>query len=215
MKTIAKKASVLDAESAQKVLDADLANILKKVKAGKPLSTRERRTVSAGLEEKEFAETVGELQGLLGLERNKYQKLKKLEGSPTDLNLEAWREFVSVAEMTTNNGRMITPKEVGQLKARLLSERTKREEIERKLKELRLEREEGGWIPYEEAEAAITRVLEPVNRLLDGIPKRYSMRVNPADSDHAEEMMREMVVELKEQIFTSRGKKISKRKGVK
>jgi hypothetical protein len=131
------------------------------------------------------------------------------------LSLEAWREFVSVAEMTTDNGRAITPQEVGQLKARLLSERTKREEIERKLKELKLEREEGGWIPYEEAESAITRVLEPVNRLLDGIPKRYSMRVNPADSDHAEEMLREMVGELKEQIFTSRGKKISKRKGVK
>ena len=215
MRKGARKAKALDADGAQKVLDADLANILKKVKSGKPLSARERRTVSAGLDEKEFAETVGELQGLLGLPRHKYQKLRKLNGSPSDLNIEAWRDFISVAEMTTDNGRPITPKEVGQLKARLLSERTKREEIERKLKELKLEREEGGWVPYEAAKSAITRVLEPVNRLLDGIPKRYSMRMNPADSDHADEMLREMVIELKDQIFSNRGKQISKRKGIK
>ena len=80
---------------------------------------------------------------------------------------------------------------------------------------MRLQREEGGWIPYEEAKEAITRILEPINRLFDGIPKRYAMRVNPADAEFAEEMLREMVQEVKEQIVAARGKKISKRKGVK
>ena len=65
------------------------------------------------------------------------------------------------------------------------------------------------------AQAAITRVLEPVNRLLDGIPKSYAMRVNPQDADFAEEMLREMVQEIKGQVSDARGKKISKRKGVK
>tara|TARA_Y100000593_G_C4218678_1_gene290634 strand:- start:507 stop:932 length:426 start_codon:yes stop_codon:yes gene_type:complete len=141
--------------------------------------------------------------------------MKKKPGAPTDLDLEAWREFLSIGNLAQSNGKALTPEKIAQLKGRLLAERTAREKVERKLKELKLEREEGGWVPMDVAQETIRRVLEPVNRLLDSIPKAYSMRVNPTDSDHAEFMLREMVQELKGQISQDRGKKISKRKGVK
>jgi len=83
------------------------------------------------------------------------------------------------------------------------------------LKELKLERETANWVPMEAAQDAVVRVLEPINRLLEGIPKAYAMRVNPSDADYAEEMLREMVHEIKTQISQARGRKISKRKGVK
>ena len=67
----------------------------------------------------------------------------------------------------------------------------------------------------DEAKELVSRNLEPVNRLLDGIPKKYAMRINPSDADHAEVELREMLIDLKEQLVASRGAKISKRKGVK
>ena len=210
-----KRQNVIGKEDAKKILAADLKNIVAKVQAGKPLTSRERRTIRQAAEEKTIAKTVGELQALLGLTRSQYYKLKNKDGHPEGLDLEEWREFISLAQVGAAGSRHITPAELSQLKGRLLAERTARETIERKLKELKLEREAGGWIPFAEAEEAITRVLEPLNRLLDGIPKKYAMRVNPADSDHAEIMLREMVVDIKEQVIATRGQKISKRKGVK
>ena len=67
----------------------------------------------------------------------------------------------------------------------------------------------------EEAEDAVGRVLEPLASLLENVPKSYAMNCNPADPDHAEEMLREMVQDIKKQIQATRGKGIKKRKGVK
>ena len=205
----------IDPESARKILDADLKNIVSKVASGKPLTARERKTVESAGKEIQTARSVGELQTLLGLTRAAYYRLKKIDGSPTGLVLEEWREFQARARLSTVNGEPLTPDQVAGLRVRLLKERTGREKVERKLKELRLEREEGGWIPFEEAETAITRVLEPLNRLIEGVPKKYALRVNPKDPEYAEEMLREMVNEIKEGLSSSRGKNISKRKGIK
>ena len=80
---------------------------------------------------------------------------------------------------------------------------------------MQLEREEKGWVPFEEAEQAVSRVLEPLASLLENCPKSYSMRVNPTDPSHAEEMLREMVADFKKQIAATRGTRITKRKGIK
>ena len=152
---------------------------------------------------------------MLGIPRTKYYKLKKETGAPDNLALDDWREFISRHRFEQIETEEMTPEKMTYLRGRLLAEKAQREKIERQLKELRLEREVGGFVPFTEAMDAVTRVLEPINRLLDGIPKAYSMRINPTDSDFAEEMLREMVRDLKRQISLSRGEKISKRKGVK
>jgi len=164
---------------------------------------------------KAIASTVKELQVLLNLTPTQYYSQKKKKGAPISLDVQAWREFLSIGKLNALNGSRITPDQVTQLQARLLAERTAREGVERKLKELKLERETANWVPMEAAQDAVVRVLEPINRLLEGIPKAYAMRVNPSDADYAEEMLREMVHEIKTQISQARGRKISKRKGVK
>ena len=203
----------IDAEGAQKILDADLKNIVQKVKSGKTLTARERSIIEGSTSSDKFAKSITDLIGLLDIGRSQFYKFKKRSDAPTDLNISEWRNFITTSKLSS--GENFSPEEIIQLKAKLLSERAGREEIERKLKEIKLDREEKGFVPFEEARQAITRVLEPLSRVLDGVPKKYALRVNPSDPDHAEEMLREVIEEIKRQVQDERGKKITKRKGIK
>ena len=196
-------------------VDQSLKEIIAKSSKGKTLTARERKRIEKLAEETKTARTVTELFVLLKIPRTKFYQLRKKKGSPDNLNLDDWRHFVSHDKYMELETEVMSPEKIAFLRGRLLAEKAAREKIERQLKEIRLERELGGFVPFSEAEDAINRVLEPINRLLDSIPKAYSMRVNPTESDFAEEMLREMVRELKRQISLGRGGKISKRKGVK
>ncbi len=159
--------------------------------------------------------TKAELIKKLGISARLFYLHAKSEDAPKENDFDQWREFLSTRVKRPIGSDRISADELNQLKAKLLRERAGREEIERKLKEIKLEREEKGFVPFEEAKQAITRVLEPLSRVLDGVPKKYALRVNPSDPDHAEEMLREVVEEIKRQVQDERGEKISKRKGVK
>lgn len=156
-----------------------------------------------------------ELIKKLGISKRLFYLHAKGEGSPNDNDLQSWREFLATKIKRPISTDRISADDLNQWKGKLLRERAGREEVERKLKEIKLEREEKGFVPFEEARQAITRVLEPLSRVLDGVPKKYALRVNPSDPDHAEEMLREIIEEIKRQVQDERGKKISKRKGVK
>ena len=151
----------------------------------------------------------------LAVSSSEFYRLAKLPDAPKNNILKDWQNFFSTARKSATSSSRISPDEINQLKAKLLKERAGKEEIERKLKEIKLEREEKGFVPFDEAQLAVTRVLEPIARLFSAIPKKYCLRMNPSDPDHAEEMLREMVEEIKQQIQSERGGKISKRKGVK
>lgn len=204
----------LDPGQARAILEADLANIVRKVKDQKTLSSREREIVEAAAEVEADPKTILELVKAVGMPRSVFYRIRKLDGAPSGKNVEEWKRFYD-EHRAMGNGSRLSAGEIMNLKGRLLEERTKRETAERKLKEVRLLRETEGWVSMDAAAEAITRILEPVNRLLEGIPKAFAGRVNPADPDYAEEMLREMVADLKEQVQATRGKKISKRKGVK
>mgnify|MGYP003627957378 CR=1 FL=1 len=200
-------------DEAEKVLRANLGNIVKKVSDGKPLNARETELVEqeGSLSQKPL--TWKALAESLNVSPVTLWQWRKSSDSPKGRALEEWEIYKS-ARQSLGHGKF-SPEEIADLRGSLLSEKTKREKAERRLKELQLEREEKGWIPFEEAEEAVGRVLEPLASLLENVPKSYSMNVNPTDPDHAEEMLREMVQDIKKQIQATRGKGISKRKGVK
>jgi transcriptional regulator with XRE-family HTH domain len=205
----------MKASEAKKVLQADLANILKKVAAGKTLTAREREIVeqSGSLVEKPL--TWKALAERLGISPVTLWEWRKQKDAPTNRDVGDWETYKERREtLGTSNGKF-TAEEIANLKGSLLSEKTKREKAERRLKELQLEREEQGWVPFEEAEFAVARILEPLSSLLENCPKAYAMRMNPQEPAHAEEMLTEMVDDFKKQIAATRGKKIGKRKGVK
>lgn len=200
---------------ATKVLNADLANIVKKVQAGKTLTARERVIVEQAGKLIEKPLTWKALADRLEISPVTLWDWRKHDGCPKGRDVEEWEAFKLRKDSIGNGKGKFTLEEIADLKGSLLAERTKREKAERKLKELQLEREAEGWVPYEEAELAVARILEPLSSLLDNCPKAYAMRMNPKDADHAEEMLREMVEDFKRQIVAGRGKKITKRKGVK
>jgi len=206
--------SIIQGDQARKILEADLKNIVSKVASGKTLSARERKVIEEATSEKDEAESVGDLIEILGMTRSNFYKYKKRKGSPDGNSISQWKKFIAESQLAGET-EQITPEEIVQLKAKLLKEKAFREEIERKLKEIRLDREAQGFVPLSQAKEAITRVLEPISRILEGIPKKYALRVNPSDPDHAEEMLREMVQELKTQVQDTRAPKISKQKGIK
>lgn len=205
----------MKANQAQKVLDADLVNILRKVKAGKTLTSRERILVETSTQTTGKALTWKALAAEIGVSPVTLWEWRKDKAAPAGRDPEQWKAYQKDREAIGHATGKFTAEEIADLKGSLLSEKTKREKAERRLKELQLEREEKGWVPFEEAEQAVCRVLEPLASLLENCPKSYAMRINPSEPAHAEEMLSEMVDDFKKQIAATRGARIRKTKGVK
>ena len=92
-------------EAAEKVLQADLHNLVKKVAAGKPMTVAERariESLAAGSNDSvTYAKTLVELATILGTTRRTLTTWQKMEGSPKPLSnglwpVADWREFVRV-----------------------------------------------------------------------------------------------------------------------
>lgn len=93
----------LDPEVAEKILDADFQNIVKKVAAGKPLTVAERTRIESraagSVETLAYAKTLVELAAVLGVTRRTLSTWQKMDGAPKPLSnglwpVADWREFV-------------------------------------------------------------------------------------------------------------------------
>ncbi len=94
---------VLGPDIAEKILDADFQNIVKKVAAGKPLTVAERSRIESraagSAETLAYAKTLVELAAVLGVTRRTLSTWQKMEGAPQALSnglwpVAEWREFV-------------------------------------------------------------------------------------------------------------------------
>ena len=88
---------------AEKILDADFQNIVKKVAAGKPLTVAERARIESraagSVETLAYAKTLVELAAVLGVTRRTLSTWQKMDGAPKPLSnglwpVADWREFV-------------------------------------------------------------------------------------------------------------------------
>jgi len=121
-------------DMAERILDADFKNIIKKVAGGKTLTVAERARVQARAsgctDSTAYAKTVVELGNLLGVTRRTIATWQKLDGAPKtlpngDFPVADWREFVRMRGLKTTQ-----PKSTNEdaLKARkLLAEVEERE----------------------------------------------------------------------------------------
>jgi hypothetical protein len=173
--------------------------------------------------EKELKSWV-ELAKQLNLSRPNLFKHRKKPGAPKTKHLGAWQKFL--ADVQIENGHFTLSEttlpetlpaglDLGKLKLALLEARAGRERAERILKEMKVQRESDDWVLVSDAKESLNRILEPLSKLLTGLPKAWATRVNPADPDHAELILREAVDDLKTELQAGRGAKITKRKGVK
>ena len=133
-------------EVAEKILDADFQNVVRKVAAGKPLTVAERSRIearAAGSQETlAYAKTLVELAAVLGVTRRTLTGWQKMEGSPKALSngmwpVADWREFVRVRGLKASK----TP--VGNEEA--LKARKLLAEVEER--ELRIAVKKGEYVP--------------------------------------------------------------------
>ena len=124
----------LPADVAEKILDADFQNIVKKVAAGKPLTVAERARIesrAAGSSETlAYANTLVELAAALGVSRRTLTNWQKMEGAPKALSngmwpVADWREFVRMRGL--NSGRVPVGNEEALKARKLLAEVEERE----------------------------------------------------------------------------------------
>lgn len=100
-----KSAALIPPDIAERLLKANLANIVKKVKAGKTLTREERRLLTQASEDEELdgvavVTTYVELAEILGITRRTLQDWRKMEGAPEpasngEHDVNAWKEFQS------------------------------------------------------------------------------------------------------------------------
>ena len=126
---------VISPEAAEKILDADFTNIVRKVRDGKTLSAGERARVEAraagSSQTLAVANTIVEQASALGVTRRTLGHWRKMTGAPKPAangthNVTAWREFVRANGLKCASG--VSGDQTDALKARkLLAEVEERE----------------------------------------------------------------------------------------
>jgi len=101
-------------EMAERILDADYRNIVKKVADGKPLTSSEMARIqarAAGAIDSSvtFAKTTTELGGILGVPRQTLNRWKKKPGAPQPKpngfhSVVEWREFMRLRDLKAGRG---------------------------------------------------------------------------------------------------------------
>ena len=138
----------LDPDVAEKILDADFQNIVKKVAAGKPLTVAERTRIESraagSTESTAYAKTKVELAELLGVSRRTLSAWQRRKGAPKPLSngmwsVADWREFVRINGLKGSTKPVVNEEA---LKARkLLAEVEERE--------LRIAIKKGEYVPLD------------------------------------------------------------------
>jgi hypothetical protein len=138
--------NALPADVAEKILDADFQNVVRKVAAGKPLTVAERTRIESraagSAETLAYAKTLVELAAVLGVSRRTLTNWQKMEGAPKALSnglwpVADWREFVRMRGL--NAGRVPVGNEEALKARKLLAEVEERE--------LRIAVKKGEYVP--------------------------------------------------------------------
>ena len=131
---------------AEKILDADFQNVIRKVAAGKPLTVAERTRIESraagSVETMAYTKTLVELAAVLGVSRRTLSTWQKIEGAPKALSngmwpVADWREFVRLRGL--NAGRVPVGNEEALKARKLLAEVEERE--------LRIAVKKGEYVP--------------------------------------------------------------------
>lgn len=139
-------------EAAERVLQADLHNLVKKVAAGKPMTAVERtriESLAAGSKDSvTYAKTLVELAGVLGVTRRTLTTWQKMEGSPKPLSngfwpVADWREFVRLRGLKA--GKVSVGNEEALKARKLLAEVEERE--------LRIAVKKGEYVPIHQVKS--------------------------------------------------------------
>lgn len=103
-------------------------------------------------------------------------------------------------------GKEYTAADIADLKAKLIAAQERRENAMAQIRELELYQKKENLIPESDATEALIRLLTPLRRLLDALPRQVASQANPANPNIAELAIRngldERVFNEIEKIFS-------------
>jgi hypothetical protein len=136
---------------------------------------------------------VSDLAKALKITTKSIYYLRANHGAPLSTDPAEWERFLERRAMETGYSRSTRPESKinHKLRLQLLRAQVGKEEANRKLRELELERQTENLVPIAEAKEVIRKVLEPLRSLLDALPKAAALQANPNDPILAEEAIRD------------------------
>ena len=136
---------------------------------------------------------VSDLAKALGITSKTIYHLRAKHKGPLSTDPAEWAEYLERRALETGVSQSIAlgPKDYQKLRLKLLRAQVGKEEANRKLKELELERQSQNLVPMAEAKEAIRKVLVPLRELLEGMPKAFAIQANPTDPQMAEQAAKE------------------------
>jgi len=137
---------------------------------------------------KQLAEAIGITQQTLSKWR------RNSDDCPQTKDLEAWQLW-SANRATSQeqgagriavSGREYTAADIADLKAKLIAAQERRENAMGQIRELELAQKRDNLIPESEATETLIKLLTPLRRLLDALPRQVAAQANPANPNIAE-----------------------------
>ena len=137
---------------------------------------------------KKVAEAIGVTQQTLSKWR------RESDNCPQTKDIEAWQLWSAERAMSQDQGagriavggREYTAADIADLKAKLIAAQERRENAMAQIRELELAQKRDNLIPESEATETLIKLLTPLRRLLDALPRQVAAQANPANPNIAE-----------------------------
>ncbi len=132
---------------------------------------------------------------------------KDNENCPTTKDSEAWKLWAATRANSQEKGsgriavagKEYTAADIADLKAKLIAAQERRETAMAQIRELELYQKKENLIPESDATEAMIKLLTPLRRLIDALPRQVASQANPADPNIAELAIRNG---LDERVFS-------------
>lgn len=173
-------------ELANKILQADLANIVKKVQAGKTLNAQERKIVENAKGQK--------LWEKLGIHRVTFYKYVK-QGMPEDYNgATDWMQVrAGLAKQGSGKieigGRTFTAQDLIDLRAKVMEGQATNLDLKNRIEKLNVAEREGTLCNVDLLNETLIKILYPLRKALDQLPENIATALNPDDPTRAESIL--------------------------
>lgn len=143
----------------------------------------------------------------LGVAQSTISQWRRLDGSPKDKDVAAWKEFQKAKEAGSRqgSGRQIvdggkyTKEQIIDLRAQLTEEQVKNQQLKNRLTEFDVARQEEGLVPISEAHECIRTALTPIVSRLKSLSRSVGPRANPSDPQLAEIVISDAVTGILKQ----------------
>lgn len=184
-------ASTLTPDQARAILKRDAANVVKRVTAGKPLSSSERKHLAALVSggdgaDPQFAANAAELADVLGVDRKTVARWKRTKGNPGTrpdgrYSVNEWREFKASRPAGDRDSEDLDEKAEKTRNIRL-----KNQKLEAEVAVLRRDYVEKALV-----EQWVGGMIMTAKRVLLGLPSGLAPHVVGLEIPDAERMIRE------------------------